>query len=92
MSKGVKKELKENPENIGWYQLSKNPEAISILDKNRDKIIWSQFSENPNAGELLKDRIEFEGKLPQKKYNQMTNYSKLNWIALSLNPSIFTLS
>ena len=88
----LKKELKENPENIGWYQLSKNPEAISILDKNRDKIIWSQFSENPNAGELLKDRIEFEGKLPQKKYNQLANYSKLNWIALSLNPSIFTLS
>jgi outer membrane PBP1 activator LpoA protein len=88
----LKKELKENPENIGWYQLSKNPEAISILDKNRDKIIWSQFSENPNAGELLKDRIDFEGKLPQKKYNQLTNYSKLNWIALSLNPSIFTLS
>jgi len=57
-----------------------------------DKIIWSQFSENPNAGELLKDRVEFEGKLPQKKYNQLTNYSKLNWIALSLNPSIFTLS
>ena len=88
----LKKELKENPENIGWYQLSKNPEAISILDKNRDKIIWSQLSENPNAGELLKDRVEFEGKLPQKKYNQLTNYSKLNWIALSLNPSIFTLS
>lgn len=39
-------------ENISWYQLSKNPEAFSILDKNRDKIIWSQFSENPNAGEL----------------------------------------
>ena len=88
----LKKELIKNPENIGWYQLSKNPEAISILDKNRDKIIWSQFSENPNAGELLKDRVEFEGKLPQKKYNQLTNYSKLNWIALSLNPSIFTLS
>jgi hypothetical protein len=90
----LKKELNENPENIGWYQLSKNPEAISILDKNMDKIIWSQFSENPNAGELLKlkDRVEFEGKLPQKKYNQLTNYSKLNWIALSLNPSIFTLS
>ena len=94
-SKAIKileKELKKNPENIGWYQLSKNPEAISILDKNMDKIIWSQFSENPNAGELLKDRVEFEGKLPQKKYNQLTNYSKLNWIALSLNPSIFTLS
>lgn len=96
-SKAIKileKELKKNPENIGWYQLSKNPEAISILDKNMDKIIWSQFSENPNAGELLKlkDRVEYEGKLPQKKYNQLTNYSKLNWISLSKNPSIFKLS
>lgn len=88
----LKEELIKNPENIVWYSLSKNPEAISILDKNRDKIIWSQLSENPNAGELLKDRIEFEGKLPQRKYNQLTNYSKLNWIALSINPSIFTLS
>ena len=88
----LKKELKENPENISWYQLSKNPRAIEILDKNRDKIIWSQFSENPNAGELLKDRVEYEDKLPKKKYNELTNYSKLNWIALSLNPSIFTLS
>ena len=88
----LKKELIKNSENISWYQLSKNPEAIEILDKNRDKIIWSQFSENPNAGELLKDRIEFEGKLPQRKYNQLTNYNKLNWIALSINPSIFALS
>lgn len=88
----LKKELKKKPENIVWYELSANPEAIEILDKNKDKIIWSKISENPNAGELLKDRVEYEDKLPQKKYNQLTNYSKLNWIALSKNPSIFKLS
>jgi hypothetical protein len=90
----LKKELKENPENISWYQLSKNPEAISILDKNRDKIIWSQFSENPNAGQgqILEDRIKYEEKLPKKKYNQISQFNKLHWIALSLNPSIFILT
>jgi hypothetical protein len=84
-------ELKVRPQNIHWYSLSGNPEAIKILNKNKDKIVWSIFSENPNAGELLQERVEFEEKLPKKKYNELTNYNKLNWYYLSKNPSIFTL-
>jgi hypothetical protein len=86
----LEEELKVRPQNIYWYSLSGNPEAIKILNKNKDKIVWSIFSENPNAGELLRERIEFEEKLPKKKYNEITNYNKLNWYFLSSNPSIFT--
>ena len=88
--KMLEEELKVRPQNIYWYSLSGNPEAIKILDKNRDKIVWSIFSENPKAGELLKDRIDYEIKLPKKKYNEITNYNKLHWISLTMNPSIFT--
>jgi hypothetical protein len=90
----LNKELKENPNStkISWSQLSKNPEAIEILDKNRDKISWPALSENPNAGKILKDRIDFENKIPKKKYNEITQFNKLHWTALSKNPAIFTLT
>ena len=102
-SKAIKlleEELKVRPQNIHWYSLSKNPKAGELLKNNPDKIVWSIFSENPkagellnkdpNAGELLKDRIEFEDTLTKKKYDEISNYNKLNWYYLSINPSIFT--
>jgi hypothetical protein len=85
----LEKELQVRPQNIYWYSLSGNPKAIPILDKNRDKIVWSILSGNPKAGELLKDRVEFEKKLPKAKYNEISNYNKLQWHLLSINPSIF---
>jgi len=88
----LEEELKVRPQNINWYYLSGNPKAIHILNVNRDKIVWSVFSNNPNAGELLKHRVEYEGKLPKKEYESITNYSKLQWEALAMNPSIFTLT
>ena len=90
----LEEELNVRPQNIDWYNLSKNPEAISILDKNRDKIAWPNFSDNPNVGQgqILEDRIKYEEKLPKKKYNEISQFNKLHWIALSLNPAIFTLT
>ena len=85
----LEKELQEKPENIDWYRLSQNPEAIHILNKNRDKISWSAFSENPNAGELLEDRVKYEKSL-KKKINEIPQFNRLHWQALSKNPSIFT--
>ena len=32
---------------INWNYLSKNPEAIHLLEKNVDKINWSKLSQNP---------------------------------------------
>ena len=34
---------------INWQQLSKNPNAIHLLEKNMDKINWWKLSTNPNA-------------------------------------------
>ena len=36
---------------IDWYKLSKNPNAIDLLEKNQDKIKWKQFSINPSIFE-----------------------------------------
>ena len=38
--------------------LSKNPNAIHLLEKNIDKINWWYLSENPNAIHLLEQNID----------------------------------
>ena len=47
---------------IDWYLLSRNPNAIHLLEQNKDKIVWSHLSLNPNAIHLLeqnKDKIDW---------------------------------
>ncbi len=39
-------------EKLDWSELSKNPKAIKVLEKNQDKINWQQLSENPSIFEL----------------------------------------
>lgn len=36
-----------------WRGLSKNPNAIHILEKNLDKVFWAELSSNPNAISIL---------------------------------------
>ena len=43
---------------IDWYYLSKNPNAIHLLEKNVDKINWNYLSANPNAISLLEQNID----------------------------------
>jgi len=98
----LEEELQVRPQNIYWYSISINPEAGKLLKYNSDKIVWSIFSENlkageflkenPKDGELLKDRIEFEDTLTKKKYNEISDYNKLNWYSLAKNPSIFYIN
>ena len=38
--------------------MSKNPNAINLLNENKDKIDWSSLSCNYNAINLLKDNID----------------------------------
>ena len=42
---------------INWYMLSKNPNAINLLEQNMDKINWNSLSCNPNAIHLLEKNI-----------------------------------
>jgi hypothetical protein len=37
-----------------WCYLSRNPNAIELLEKNQYKLCWFMLSLNPNAIELLK--------------------------------------
>lgn len=34
------KSIPKNPNNINWNMLSRNPNAIQILEKNTDRINW----------------------------------------------------
>ena len=43
---------------IDWYFLSHNPNAISLLERNLDKIEWDCLSLNPNAIHLLEKNFD----------------------------------
>ena len=43
---------------IDWYMLSKNPNAIHLLEQNIDKIDWDNLSENPNIFEIDKKQLK----------------------------------
>ena len=46
---------------IQWSWLSKNPNAIDLLQQYPDKIDWNWLSENPSAIDILKinfDKID----------------------------------
>ena len=47
---------------INWLFLSKNPNAIKLLEENPDKINWYYLSINPNAIKILeqnRDKINW---------------------------------
>ena len=43
---------------LSWSNLSRNPNAIHILEQNKDKIDWFQISRNPNAIQLLEQNLD----------------------------------
>jgi Tfp pilus assembly major pilin PilA len=45
--------LEKNQDKIDWFQLSRNPSAITLLENNQDKIDWVLLSSNPSALTLL---------------------------------------
>jgi hypothetical protein len=54
-----------------------------------NKIYWRKLSSNPNAIHLIITRIEDESKLSEDEYTSLGLQFKIDWDALSLNPSIF---
>ena len=38
---------------LNWFYLSKNPNALHLLEKNLKKIDWDWLSQNPNAIQML---------------------------------------
>jgi len=43
---------------LDWDGLSKNPNAIPLLERNPEKINWDCLSLNPNGIPLLKKNLE----------------------------------
>ena len=92
--------LKNNPNWLkckwNWKELSKNPNAIHLLEKNLDKINWYNLSFNPNAIHLLEknpDKINWHSlsENPNAIHLLKNNPDKINWAFLSANPSIFEI-
>ena len=81
------------PENtLNWYLLSKNSNAIYLLEKHFDKINWENLSMNSNAIHILEknfDKIDWH--FLSKNNNAMhllEKYpDKIDWQYLSLNNS-----
>ena len=87
---------KKKPDYIDWTYLSKNPNAIHLLEANPDKIHWTYLSMNPNAIHLLEanpDKIHWTylSMNPNAIHFLEANPDKIYWSCLSSNPSIFEL-
>jgi len=41
-----------------WFHLSRNPNAIPILEQNLDKLLWWNLSRNPNAIPILEQHLD----------------------------------
>ena len=88
--------MEENKDKIDWKYLSRNTNAIHLLEKNQDKIDWYYLSSNPNAIHLLEqnqDKIDwyFLSSNPNAIHLLEKNQDKIYWSSLSFNPSIFEI-
>ena len=83
-------------ENINWVNLSKNPNAIDLLQQNLNKVDWSMLSCNPNAIPLLEKNLDkVDWRDLSKNSNAIPilekNLDKVNWSWLSSNPNMVHL-
>jgi hypothetical protein len=99
--------IKEKPDKIDWYHLSQNINAIELLKENyldeKNDIWWSFLSENASAMEILMDNYfgDQNYNICWDRFSRNENpealdflkehQDKINWVELSLNPSIFKL-
>src|SRR5205085_101426 len=82
--------------NINWDSLSRNPNAIHLLEKNLDKINWNCLSSNPNAIHLLENNLDkinwnWLSRNPNAIHLLEKNLDKIDWDWLSLNPNAIHL-
>jgi hypothetical protein len=82
---------------VSWYYyLSRNPNAIHLLEKNVDKVRWDCLSGNPNAIHILEknlDKVNWDwlSKNPNAIHILEKNVDKVCWECLSLNPNAIHL-
>jgi len=78
--------------NLDWSQISENPTAIFLLEKNQDKIDWNLLSLNPSAIYLLAKNLNkicwyYLSLNPSAIHLLEKNQDKINWFNLSRNPN-----
>lgn len=78
--------------NLDWDNLSLNPRAIQLLEKNLDKINWDYLSLNPNAISILEahlDRVYWPSlsQNPNAIHRIEANLDRVSWHNLALNPN-----
>ncbi len=81
---------------VNWRYLSKNINAIPLLEKHLDKIDWYYLSRNPNAISLLEknlDKIDWYclSRNPNAIHLLEKNLDKIDWKYLSRNPNAIHL-
>ena len=59
---------------LNWSDLSKNPNAIDMLEENQTSIDWINLAENPNAFHILEKNAH---KLPMLNYPYSDNVSDI---------------
>ena len=95
LSKPIYNNNKPN-DNINWHTLSRNPNAIHLLEQNLDKINWLSLSLNPNAIQILEQNLDkivwraLSGNLNAIHLLE-NNLDKIDWIQLSRNPNAIHL-
>jgi len=81
---------------ICWYWISRNPNAIHIIEKNLDKIDWIILSSNPNAISILEKNLDkvnwvILSSNPNAIHIIERNPDKIIWKYLSENPNAIHL-
>jgi ubiquitin len=77
---------------VYWTNLSKNPNAVSILENKLDEVYWTNLSKNPNAISILEnnlDKVHWQelSSNPNAISILESNFDKINWFYLSTNPN-----
>ena len=74
----IEKWVEEGKDNfVNWDNLSRNQNAIDLLDRNQHFIDWDNLSGNPS---------------PQAKYLLNLHYHKINWAFLHRTKNIFSIT
>ena len=77
---------------INWCWLSKNPNAIHLLENNLNKVDWDILSSNSNAIHILENNLnkvdwDILSSNPNAIHLLENNLNKVDWDALSSNPN-----
>jgi hypothetical protein len=84
--------LLKNIEKLDWTYLSRNPNALLIIENNLDKVDWFVLSSNVNASRLLDENITKVDwyelmKNPGAIHLVYDDIDNIDWSCLSFNPN-----